>query len=264
MALTIREVLEQLIKPVGMLDATVDTLKSGDPEVPVTGVVVTFMATQYAIQQAISLGANLIITHEALYYNHHDQTKAFEQDPVVQEKQRLIDESGIAVFRYHDYGHRRQPDIITNGLIKALGWQDYVQQNQAAASILAIPDMTVIEIAEHAKRQLNLPYVRVAGDSDLLCRRVGISVGYRGGGELLIPLFEEGQLELVIAGEGPEWETPEYIRDAVYQGRNKALLMLGHAESEMPGMKLLAEELSQQYPQLPVHFVSDQPVYGIL
>ena len=96
------------------------------------------------------------------------------------------------------------------------------------------------------------------------CERVGIMVGYRGGGELAIPLFLNEHVDLVIAGEGPEWETPEYVKDAVYQGRNKALIMLGHAESEAAGMKYLADALSSQFPMLPVHFVEDRPVFQIV
>ncbi|MNW69316.1 NIF3 (NGG1p interacting factor 3) [compost metagenome] len=81
---------------------------------------------------------------------------------------------------------------------------------------------------------------------------------------MTIPLFEQDGLDLIIAGEGPEWETPEYVKDAAAQGRNQALIMLGHAESEAPGMKLLAERLSQQFLGLPVHFVQDRPVFQII
>ena len=35
-----------------------------------------------------------------------------------------------------------------------------------------------------------------------------------GGGALAIPYFEAEHLDLIITGEGPEGETPEYVRDA--------------------------------------------------
>lgn len=44
------------------------------------------------------------------------------------------------------------------------------------------------------------------GDLSMECRRVGILVGYRGTGEMIIPLFHKESLDLVIYGEGPEWE----------------------------------------------------------
>jgi hypothetical protein len=40
--------------------------------------------------------------------------------------------------------------------------------------------------------------------------------------------------------------------------------MIGHAESESSGMKLLAMKLDQAYPELPVTFVGEQPVYNVL
>jgi hypothetical protein len=96
------------------------------------------------------------------------------------------------------------------------------------------------------------------------CKRVGVLVGYRGGGESVLPLFEKENLDLVIYGEGPEWETPEYVRDAVRQGRKKALIVLGHAESEMPGMEYFARELQEKFPSIPVHFLPEKSVFRIL
>ena len=79
----------------------------------------------------------------------------------------------------------------------------------------------------------------------------------------MIPLIESKKLDLVIYGEGPEWETPEYIRDAVYQQSGGAIIALGHAESEMPGMKYIAEMLKQSFPDIPVKFIPQAPVFKI-
>lgn len=185
-------------------------------------------------------------------------------DSVYKQKADLIAGSGLGIYRFHDYLHRYTPDGIMEGLLRALDWQKYVSSHQPSASILTIPAMKVAEVAEYLKRQLQIPYLRVAGSLSTSCRRVGILVGYRGSGATAIPLIEQESLDLIIAGEGPEWETPEYIRDAAHQGRSKALIMLGHAESEAPGMSYLAERLSLQFPQLPVHFVKDQPVFQIV
>ena len=53
---------------------TVDTVKIGDPAQPLTGIVTTFLATVEVIEQASQLGANLIITHEPIFYNHRDES----------------------------------------------------------------------------------------------------------------------------------------------------------------------------------------------
>lgn len=264
MTLTIEDVLDQLIRPVGTLKNTVDTLKFGNLTTEVKGIATAFMPTYDVIKQAISMGASLLIVHEGVFYSHHDHTDFLESNPVYDEKRRLIEESGIAIFRIHDYIHRYQPDGIMVGLLEALAWHNYVEQHQQTASILSIPAMTVKDISEYIKDKLGIDFVRVVGDLSAECKRIGLLAGYRGSGSLAIPLLENQNLDLVIYGEGPEWETPEYIRDAVYQENQKALIVLGHAESEESGMKWLAKRMKTIFPNLPVWFIQEKPVFQLI
>lgn len=261
MAIRVQDILDQLIEPIGRLDATVDTLKSGDPLTEVKGIATTFMATHDVIQKAAYMGVNLLITHEGTFYHHHDQIELLLNDPIYLAKQKLIEESGIAIFRFHDYWHRYRPDGIMAGLIQALDWSSYVTENRPAASLLTVPAMTVKELAEYVKSKLGLSFVRAAGDLTAQCTRIGLLAGYRGGGGMAIPLFQNDDVDVILAGEGPEWETPEYVRDAMHQGWKRAFIALGHAESEGPGMKYLAELLTAKYPELPVHFIPEKQVF---
>jgi putative NIF3 family GTP cyclohydrolase 1 type 2 len=264
MTITVQNVIDLLIEPVGRLQNTVDTLKSGDPDMEVKGIALAFMPTYGVIQQALSMGINLLITHEGLFYSHHDNTETLENDSVYQNKRKLIEESGIAIFRLHDYIHRYLPDGITAGLIQALDWQSYVEEHQQAASVLSLPAMSVREIAEYVKRKLGISFVRVVGIESLPCTRIGLLAGYRGGGTLSIPLFEKEKLDLIIYGEGPEWETPEYVRDAIQQGKQKALIVLGHAESEESGMKNLAEWLKEALQELTVTYIPERSLFQVI
>lgn len=264
MTITVQAVLDKLLEPVNEIPNTVDTLKFGDPNMEVKGIAVTFMATQQVIEQAIRLGANLLITHEGLFYSHMDQIEIVEESRVYLEKRRLIEESGIAIYRFHDYIHRYQPDGIMVGLIKALGWKANVEKNYPASTIVNIPSMSVRELADYVKGKLGIEFVRTVGDLEGTCNRIGLLAGYRGGGTLAIPLFEKEKLDVIISGEGPEWETPEFIRDAVYQGKQKALMVLGHAESEAPGMKYLAERIKTLFPGIPVHFIPGEPIFQVV
>ncbi|MHA6530974.1 Nif3-like dinuclear metal center hexameric protein [Paenibacillus sp. BAC0078] len=264
MGISFGEIIAGLTAGIDAPDHTVDKLEPGNGDREVSGIVTAFSASQYVIEQAIDLGANLIITHEGIYFSHQDQFPWRENDPVFMQKNSLITSSGIGIYRFHDYLHRFKPDGVIEGLLRELEWQNYVTEHQSEGSILTLPVMEVGEIAGYLKKKLQIPYVRVAGKLSMPCMRVGILVGYRGGGGVAIPFFQDADLDLIIAGEGPEWETPEYVRDAVHQGRNKALIMLGHAESEAPGMKYLAEQLALQYPGLPVHFIADRPVFQIV
>ncbi|KRE59868.1 Nif3-like dinuclear metal center hexameric protein [Paenibacillus sp. Soil750] len=264
MRVNIQTIIDALISPVARLEQTVDTLKFGHPDTEVTGIVTAFMPTQFVIDQAISLGANLIIAHEAPFFSHHDDTSKLKDDPVYENKRRLLESSGIALFRFHDYLHRYTPDGVIEGLVQTLDWMPYVQEHHPAYSIVQIPTESVNNIAEHVKKRLGITFVRAHGDREQACSKIGLLAGYRGGGQNALPLFEKEQLDLVIYGEGPEWETPEYVRDAVYQGRQKALIVLGHAESEEPGMEFLANKLRSIYPEIPVHYVKERPIFQVL
>lgn len=264
MTITMGRMVDHLTKGISMPNATVDLLEPGHKDAEVHGIVIAFCASQYVIEQAVSLGANFIITHEGIFYSHQGMQEGWLQDSVFQHKSRLIADSGIGIYRFHDTIHRYQPDGIMMGLLQALDWHTCVAKQLPAATILTIPTMEVREVAEYIKAKLHIRYVRVAGELSMPCERIGVAVGYRGGGELAIPLFSDENVDLIIAGEGPEWETPEYVKDAVYQGQRRALIMLGHAESEAPGMKYLADTLAVQFPMLPIHFVEDRPVFQIV
>jgi putative NIF3 family GTP cyclohydrolase 1 type 2 len=274
MTITIKDVLKILREPLDVHTATslsqpqpnrVDALKFGSLDTVVTGIVVSFMATVQVIEQAISLGANLIITHEGTFYSHTDMfERSLIDNPIYEAKKKLIDESGIAIYRCHDDIHAFKPDGIMEGLLRALGWQSHVMEHLAAASIVALPQSkTGLEIVDHVKWQLGIQAIRSAGDLSQICHRIGVLVGYRGGGPVAIPILEQYKLDLLIYGEGPEWETPEYVRDANDLGQHKALLVLGHAESEQPGMRLLAEALVHSLPDIPISFIAVEPIFQI-
>lgn len=261
MGITIEEVIERLTRPVGVIENTVDTLKFGSLGMEVTGIAVSFMPTYNVIKKANEMGTNLLITHEGVFYSHWDNDE-FEHRPVYDDKYKLINDSGIAIYRFHDYWHRYQPDGIMQGLLQSLEWESYVEKNQATATVLTIPSMTVKEIAAYVKRKLGIDFVRSVGEISMPCTRIGLLVGYRGSNA--ITLFENENLDLVIYGEGPEWETPEYVRDSICFGKDKSLIVLGHAESEEPGMKYLTEVLDGIFPSIPIHFVPVQQNFQVL
>ncbi|WP_309121221.1 Nif3-like dinuclear metal center hexameric protein [Paenibacillus sp.] len=243
--------------------ATVDGFVAGAPNTIVTGVVTAFLASQAVLEQAVALGANLVITHEGIDYSHHSNASLLrDEDPVWSAKQAWIAGAGLVVYRYHDGMHRRRPDEIAAGLVEALGWESCVEDIRPEASIVRLPPFELRSLAALLKEKLSLPYVRVAGDPDAPCARIGVTVGYRGGGAAAIPLLRE--VDAVVAGEGPEWETPEYVSDALHQGRKKAFLLIGHAASEEPGMRRLAARLQAACPDVPVRFASGRQTLQLL
>ncbi|QGG55236.1 Nif3-like dinuclear metal center hexameric protein [Paenibacillus sp. B01] len=241
------------------LSAGADGLLAGDPQRTLTGVAVSFAASLDALERAGDVGANLLVAHEGLYFSHQADAAWTAASEAAQAKRRRIEASGIAVCRWHDGPHRLRPDVITAGLVRRLGWEDAVIRTLPEATIIRLPEpLSAAAAAELAKRRLGASGVRAAGDLAHPCRTVAVTVGYRGGGELAARLYEEHGAELLLAGEGPEWEAPEYVRDAVRLGRRIALLYVGHAASEQPGMELAAERIGRLLPGVPVHFLSER------
>jgi len=261
----IKEIIDKLRMPAASADNSMDRLCFGEPQAEVKGIAVTFMATQSVLERAAQLGANLVITHEGLFYSHHDQSGTqMEHNQVAAVKKRYLEEHGLAVYRFHDDVHRYQPDGIMEGLVQALGWQGYVTGHLPEAALLSMPSLSVGEVIGEIKQKLSLRYVRVIGDLSEQCSRIALLAGYRGGAPLTIPLFEQYDVDLILYGEGPEWETPEFVRDARYGGKKRALVVLGHLESEQPGMELAAHRLREQFPMIPVHFLQVEPVFQVV
>ncbi|MGI6669684.1 MAG: Nif3-like dinuclear metal center hexameric protein [Acetivibrionales bacterium] len=173
MAVKIKEVIDTLTADAEPVTPTVDKLETGRPETIVKGIAITFLATHEIIEKAKNLGVNLLISHEGIFFSHHDRREILKGDPVFEEKRRLLEECGMAVFRFHDSIHRYQPDAITQGLVESLGWTGCEVESLPDASILEIPETTMKEIVSTVKNRLCLPYVRFTGDPATPCRRVG-------------------------------------------------------------------------------------------
>jgi len=95
----------------------------------------------------------------------------------------------------------------------------------------------------------------VVGTADLAVSRVALMPGASGPVGHLRALRRD-DVEVVVIGEVPEWETIEYVADAAAQGRKKALILIGQIESEQPGMEYCAEWLKGFVKEVPVGFVA--------
>ena len=255
--LTANEAIEQIKAHVGVpwQEPTVDTFKAGDPQTRVKGIAVTMMATLDVLQRAATNGQNLIITHEPTFYDHMDnpaQLPQGEDDAVLKQKREFIAEHHLVIWRFHDYWHRRKPDGIEEGNVRALGWEKY--QDPANQYLFTIPETTVAKLAEELRARLHAAVPRIAGDREMKVTRVAFSPGSAGfrreTGALEMP-----DVQVLIAGETHEWETVEYVTDAHTEGRAKALILLGHIASEQAGMEECARWLRAFITNVPVEFV---------
>lgn len=234
---------------------TVDTFKSGDPDAPVTGIAVTMMATLDVLQRAAANKQNLIITHEPTFYDHQDKASEVpqgEKDPVLVEKRAFIEKNHLIVWRFHDHWHRMKVDGIEAGNVRLLGWEKY--QDPSNPYRFTIPETTIEKLAEELQKKFGISVIRVVGDRKMKVTRVAMSPG-AAGAKREIGALEEPDVQVLLVGETREWETVEYVADAVTEGRQKALIILSHVPSEQPGMKDCVDWLKTFVPEVPIAFV---------
>lgn len=233
---------------------TVDTFKSGNPESELNGIAVCMFADMETLKQAVNMGCNFIITHEPVFYNHSDETASYIDDPVFNEKMKFIKENGLVIFRFHDHIHMTRPDGISVGMINKMGLENYAVNG--SLSFFQIPEKTLAQFAGELKSKLSMESIRVIGNPDMRFTKVLFMAGAPGG-QRHIQMLAGDNVEVMIAGEAPEWETYLYANDAVSLGKNKAVIFLGHIKSEEAGMEYCAEWLKGFIDNVPVHFIEN-------
>lgn len=269
----------------GRLDfSRFDKVIYGDVEKECTGIVTTCCATVEVIRKTAQAGANLIVCHEDLFFTSVDDETLVEGVALVEEKKRLLDETGITVWRDHDHMHgnenkpfnpqggkpdfkngppmpkgpRTKTDYIFYGIMKELGWDDYVVDDIKKPLLYEIPETTVPELCNLLLERFNLNGVRIVGKKDAIVRRVFFVEHVSDhGDERLYKRMDELNADVFIPLEIVDWTLSEYIRDAVALGQNKAILEMGHFNFEEPGMKYMAEAW------LPGLFDEKMPIFYI-
>lgn len=255
---TVQEVIDLILKAGGLSEqpGTVDTLKAGKANQVVTGIVTTMFPTIAVIEEAARRKANFIIAHEPTFYNHRDDTGWVKDNGIVKQKQQLLEKYNMAVWRFHDYCHALRPDAIRYGVVKKAGWLSY---DKNEGPMLTLPAQTLKQLVEHLKTSLGTPQVRVIGNPAQRCARVALLPG-AWGGQRQVSIAEAEKPDVMIVGEVSEWETAEYMRDAGLLGNATALVVLGHAVSEEPGMEYFVDWLKPKVEGLAVtHIASGNP-----
>jgi putative NIF3 family GTP cyclohydrolase 1 type 2 len=252
-----QQIVDRIQKEIGIPwhAETVDTFKAGDPNTPVNGVAVTMMATLDVLQRAAAAGDNFVITHEPTFYSHLDGIADLEKqnDPVLAAKEAFIREHHMVVWRFHDHWHMRHPDGIQLGMTKALGWEKY--QSVEEPHLFTLPETTLADLAETLKKKLSIVAMRVVGDRSMKVSKIALIPG-AAGSVTQIKALENPNVEVLIIGEVPEWETVEYVDDATAAHQHKALIMLTHIPSEQAGMEECTKWLKTFVKEVPVEFVA--------
>jgi putative NIF3 family GTP cyclohydrolase 1 type 2 len=270
--MTIQQIIDGVIAKTGVTplpyEKTCDHLMVGNPNQEVTKIVTTFMATADVIRKAIQLGADMIITHEPTWFTGKDDTDWLQGDAVYEAKRQILQDAGIAVWRFHDHMHMDTDDGIFSGFDLETGWGNKRLPVEECPSFhghkhnkgfYQLPRTTLGELADFLKARFAMPVMRYIGDPDAVVERVGLMPGggSLGLGSEHMPMewMREAKLDVILCGEVTEWTLPAYVRDAYQLGMTKAILILGHERSEEWGMKHLPQWLRSVTGDIPVIFV---------
>lgn len=255
---TVQEVINLILKERDLSPQrdTVDTIKAGQADQRVTGIVTTMFPTIPVIEEAARRKANFIIAHEPSFYNHQDAADWVPNNAVLKQKQQLLKKHAMAIWRFHDYAHALKPDAVSYGVAKKASWLPYYKPGQTT---FTIPPLSLQDLVAHLKRSLGIEQLRIIGDPLQRCARIALLPG-AWGGQHQVTVVEQEKPDVLIVGEVSEWETAEYIRDARAFGANTALVVLGHAVSEEPGMEWVADWLQPKLSSIPItHIASGNP-----
>lgn len=232
-------------------DTTRDQVLYGPVDVACTGIVTTCFASADVIRQAHTRGANLIICHEALFWNHGDHTCWLASNKTFAAKRALLDEYGITVWRLHDHIHSGAPengrlvDSIFMGLADKLGWRDYVTGNPDRPMNFTIPETTAGELARFLVARLGLNGTRIVGDADARVRTVTVPMHLIGQFDNETTAAMDAGVDCLVTMEATDFTTSEYVRDSAQLGLGKAMICIGHFNVEEPGMEYMLRWLPE-------------------
>lgn len=229
---------------------TRDKVTYGNIDQECTGIVTCIWPTVDIIRRAQELGANLIVTHEALYWNHGDHEDVVAGNSAYQAKRALLDAWGGAVWRCHDYIHSGVPleadgslvDGIFYGVAHKLGWTEYRTGDAVRSMDFTIPAVSGRELAAQLVSKLGLSGTRLIGDPDASVQRVRIPMHVMGspGDTETLNAMDAEKIDCLVTMEFIDFTTCEYVRDAAMLEQGKCAITIGHFNLEEPGMEYMA------------------------
>ena len=241
-------------------DRTVDTFKSGGPEVEVKGIAVGWMSYTGSLKEALELECNVFITHEPTYYNHRDNDEKIFRFEQVVKKREFIERSKITIIRCHDVWDQ-YPDIgIPMAWGKFLGLGEPID-GSGYFYVYDGKGQTAAEIARKIStrvKYLGQQGVQFIGPDKKPVQRIVLGTG------AITPMFrfiEELNADLAICTD----DGFVYWRDGAFAIDNDfPVVLVNHPVSEDHGMKLLAAHLSKVFPEIPVHHIPQRCMYKMI
>lgn len=243
-----------------------DEVKFGDCSQECTGIVSALVPTVDVIRRAVELKANLLYVHEPVSYLTPDwpEWKADYKCRIYDEKLKLLKENKIVLVRDHDHMHAHKPDSIFTGVLKYLGWMEYLTEEQKIpfGYTVCFPKAKKLrEINQELIEKIGMQGLRFIGNPEAELKKIAftghiypdafIPQHFNEDGswsdyatEIICEMEQDG-VECIIPGEVIEWTVLSYIRDGISLGKNLACINPGHFNWEELGARYAKDWLME-------------------
>jgi len=225
---------------------TVDRITAGDPEREIRRIAVCWLPFRSVIAKAKKLGANVIVTHEPVFFDHWDIDGKFKDDKETAAKKKWIEKLGITIIRCHDVWDRLPEIGITPSWANFLGLSRLIRSNGFSRSY-AVKAQSAASFGKWLAarvRKLGQKTVPFYGDPKRRIRTVGIGTGCTSPFEI-----RSLGVDAVITVDDVirSWTEGSYS-----ESTGTPLFIVNHGVSEEPGMVSLAAFLKKKFPAIPV------------
>ena len=237
---------------------TCDQFMAGEPEAEVTGIAVTWLATNARLREAHELGLNFVISHEGAFYPQYEGTPTGDRHH--EEKRRLIEDLGITLLRCHDTWDRMPEVGIPDAWARFLGFESEPRPVESFYRLCLVGDTTVGALAEAVLvrvRELGQLTVGLIGDPATAVSRMAVGTG------AITRLGEMAKLraDCVLATDDGLSTTASGLWSL---DLGIPVLVVNHATAELPGMMAMVGYIEQHFPGVPVEYLPGEFPYPVV
>lgn len=232
----------------------------GDADREVSHVLTALDLSDEAVDKAIAIGADLIVTHHPLIFK--PVARITKQDMIGRRILRLA-ENGISYYAMHtNFDIAGMADLnaaqlgLENTAVLQVTACDEAGKEVGLGRIGELPrKISVVELAEIVKAMMNLPSVRVYGDAHREVSRVAVCSG---SGRSLIDDALAGDAQVYVTGD------LDYHSAIDAVSRGLILIDAGHYGTENIFVPFMRQKMKNLFPQLTVEAMDDRRPYAVI
>ena len=227
-------------------------LEFGSLDNEVRGIVTCWSPTLMVIEKAVSLQANLIISHEWLIYNHtgskwmENEIRTPAKTPNLK-RSKILSQNSMSLLKYHS-NWDIAPSGVADSFGEYLGFKNLIKKGKLVRVYKEKP-ITLEALAMSITEKLKISNVKVSGDLNKKVKYIGTAPGGLGQIFTYSDDFANSGAEVLIFGEMLEY-TGIYANESGY-----FYIVTSHEASEMPGMLKLTSLLKNRFTQIPVSYL---------